>query len=124
MTHSDSGPATWVPPSDADMTRVHIQRSHDLGLDGARALLDDWVSAAESQWGLTCVRTTNEEGETVHFSRTGFAGEARLTAHELTLTAQLGFLLSPYAARIEQGIRQQIDARLRAAPDHGPISAP
>ena len=97
------------------MAHLHIHRTHQLGLEGAQALLQEWVTSAQTQWGLTCTPSADDTMTSVRFSRAGFSGDVRVSAHDVALTAELGFLLSPYAARIEAGIHEQLDRQLRQA---------
>ena len=94
------------------MADIHIQRSHHLGLSGARKVAWKWAEQAEAEFDMSC---TYEEGcdcDEVQFSRTGVKGTLRVSEDHFELDAQLGFLLGAFKDRIEGEIVKNLDALL------------
>lgn len=107
-------PWPWVPPSDERfaVATLHIERSHALGWTAAQGRVDEWVADAQGRLGLHCERQASADHERVTFSRPGVKGVLYADAGRFELTAQLGFLLSPYADRIQADIERRLDERL------------
>jgi putative polyhydroxyalkanoate system protein len=96
------------------MADIHIQRSHHLGLAGARKVAWKWAEQAEAEFDMSC---TYEEGcdcDEVQFSRTGVKGTLRVSEDHFELDAQLGFLLGAFKDRIEGEIVKNLDTLLAA----------
>jgi putative polyhydroxyalkanoate system protein len=92
------------------MAEINVRRPHQLGLDGARTLIDRWISEGQQRFGLTCELTRTASADMVKFSRTGVAGVLTASATHFELQAKLGFLLSAYQGRIITEIERQLDA--------------
>ena len=99
------------------MASLHIQRSHRLGLEAARALTEHWVRDGTERLGLTCELSRTEWEDVVVFRRTGLSGQLTVTPERFELRAQLGFLLSAYHGRITDEIHRQLDAALGPSTD-------
>lgn len=94
------------------MADIHIQRSHALGLPEARKIAFKWAEQVEEKFDMAC---TYEEGKTqdlVGFTRSGVAGELKVTKDAFVLDAKLGFLLGAFKDRIEGEIVKNLDALL------------
>lgn len=69
------------------------------------------------------------DGDTLHFKRTGIAGEVTVTDEDVEVRVDVGVLLLPFRARIEREIRAFFDGDLGTSPPHqaarptGPRSA-
>lgn len=94
---------------------LHLHRTHDLGLEGARALARRWIAEAESDLGLRCRLEPGAAGDQVHFERPGVRGTLQVRADSFSLEARLGFLLAGFAPRIEAEIGRHLDALLGAS---------
>ena len=97
------------------MSEVKIVREHALGLEGAREVARRWREQAENEWGMQCEPSSDASADRLAFSRTGVSGVLTVTAERFELELKLGFLLGAYSARIEQQIRQNLDALLGPA---------
>lgn len=97
------------------MAEISIRRPHQLGLDAARALTDQWIAGGQQRFGLTCELSRTAVADVVKFSRTGVSGVLTATATSFELQANLGFLLSAYQGRIADEIQRQLDAALNAS---------
>jgi len=96
------------------MPDLHIQRDHELGLDGARALAQAWADDAVRTWGMACEHTAGDASDVIRFSRTGVAGTLEVSATRFELRARLGFLLGAFSEKIEQRLRENLDRAITA----------
>lgn len=87
------------------MPSIDIQRSHDLGLKQARAVVQDIACAMaekfefESAW----------DGDTLLFERTGVRGGIVVAADSVRVHADLGFVLLLMKPMIEEEILRRLD---------------
>jgi putative polyhydroxyalkanoate system protein len=88
------------------MARIHLQREHSLGLKKAKAAAQKVADEMTREFAMTC----EWEGATLYFERTGVTGELAVTKSTIEVTAELGFLLSAFKARIEEQIQRNFDA--------------
>lgn len=91
------------------MPDLRIHREHELGLPEARRLAAEWAQAARTRFAMECVHQEGGEADCVVFSRSGVAGQLRVTAERFELDAKLGFLLGAFKERIEQEISKNLD---------------
>lgn len=96
------------------MTRIHIQRPHQLGLTSARQVAAQWVEQAETQFDMRCAFAQGPDCDEIQFSRSGVQGTLKVSADRFELDAQLGFLLGAFKDRIEGEITNNLDALLSA----------
>jgi putative polyhydroxyalkanoate system protein len=99
------------------MPELKIERQHQLGLTGARAVAEQWREQAEQEWGMACTSEPGETTDCMHFERSGVSGSLTVTATRFDLQLKLGFLLGAYSGKIEEKIRANLDDLL------GPESA-
>ena len=87
------------------MSTIDIRRKHGQSLKQAKASVDRTAAAIgrkfdiESRWS----------GNTLNFGRHGVAGSIRVTATEVHVSAELGFLVGLLKPAIENEIEQQLD---------------
>jgi putative polyhydroxyalkanoate system protein len=91
------------------MADIHIHRDHTLGLARAREVAARWATEAEQQFSMQCSSQCGPEGDVLSFTRSGVKGELAVSATAFTLTAQLGFLLGPFAPTISAQIEKNLD---------------
>jgi putative polyhydroxyalkanoate system protein len=100
------------------MAEILIQRAHTLGLEKARAIAAQWQKEAESDWGMDCTyvaNESNEQGEVqdrLNFERAGASGYLLVTASQLTMKLELGFLMASFKDKIEEKISGNLDKLL------------
>ncbi len=94
------------------MPELRIEREHALGLAAARQVADDWMAAASRDYGLSCVKESDDGCDRIAFSRSGVSGQVRVTANRFELDAKLGFLLGAFKDRIEAEISRNLDQLL------------
>jgi putative polyhydroxyalkanoate system protein len=98
------------------MPELNIERTHTLGLAGARAVAERWREQAEQEWGMSCESEPGEEEDFMRFARSGVSGELTVTENRFDLQIKLGFLLGAYSSKIEEKIQANLDALLGPAP--------
>lgn len=94
------------------MSDLNIARNHNLGLDKARKMTDDWIQSAESDYGMKCDLTRTDDKDVVMFKRSGVKGELVTTATSFEMKAKLGFLFKSFLPKIEQQINKNLDELL------------
>ena len=94
------------------MPELNIQRRHNLGLNGARAVAERWRDQAEQEWGMACESEPGESEDRMRFSRSGVSGELVVTDTRFDLQLKLGFLLGAYSGKIEEKIKANLDKLL------------
>ena len=91
------------------MPDIQIERSHQLGIEAARAIARKWVRQVEQDYGLEC---SYEEGKTRdlgRFSRAGIDGSVEVSGDSFRLQATLAGLFAGFSGQIEQRLRQKLD---------------
>jgi putative polyhydroxyalkanoate system protein len=100
------------------MAEIFIQRDHTLGMEKARAVAVQWQKEAEADWGMDCTyvaNETNEKGELqdrLNFERAGASGFLCVTATQLSMKLELGFLMASFKDKIEEKISSNLDKLL------------
>ena len=100
------------------MAEILIQREHNLGMDKARAVAAQWHQEAEADWGMDCTYVANEtnaQGEVqdrLNFERAGAEGFLLVTANQLTMKLELGFLMASFKDKLEEKISSNLDKLL------------
>ena len=100
------------------MSEIFIQRDHTLGMEKARAIAAQWQKESESDWGMDCTyvaNETNEQGQVqdrLNFERAGASGYLCVTATQLTMKLELGFLMASFKDKIEEKIASNLEKLL------------
>ena len=97
------------------MADVVIERTHQLGLAGAREVAHRWMRKAEEAYGLECRYVEGADGDQAAFSRDGVDGRVEVGADCLRLEATLGFLFAAFSGQIEQRLASSLDELLAGA---------
>ncbi|MCM5572151.1 polyhydroxyalkanoic acid system family protein [Burkholderiaceae bacterium FT117] len=87
------------------MSKIHLQRPHVLGLDGARQAVQRVADEMTAKYGLQC----EWAGDVLSFSRAGVSGTLAVAEAEILLEAELGVLLSAFRPRIEEQLQKNFD---------------
>ena len=87
------------------MATIEFRRDHTLGLKKARAAADRVAQEMEREFGMT----SEWDGNTLRFARTGVSGELLVQKGHVELNATLGFLLSAFKGRIEETLHRNFD---------------
>lgn len=96
------------------MSHILIERQHTLGLPAARQHAQAWAEKATSKFGVQCRYEEGGESDVLHFDGNGMEGSLQVTAQQLKLEAQLGFLAAMFQEKIEAKLHEQFDAMLQA----------
>jgi len=87
------------------MSDIRIRRAHTLTPKHARAAAERMSARLGEAFDLQFVW----EGEVLRFQRSGVDGQLTLGHKEVTIDAQLGFLLVMMKPKIEQSIHENLD---------------
>ena len=87
------------------MSKIHLQRPHALGAQGAREAVQRVVDEMRDKYGLDC----DWSGDVLSFSRAGVSGTLAVGESEVVLDAELGMLLSAFRPRIEEQLQKNFD---------------
>jgi putative polyhydroxyalkanoate system protein len=98
------------------MPELNIERTHTLGLAGARTVAERWRVQAQQEWGMVCESAPGESEDRMRFARSGVSGELVVTDTRFDLQLKLGFLLGAYSGKIEEKIKANLDALLGPEP--------
>lgn len=87
------------------MPNIDIQHPHRLSLSEARAAVEQVAGRLREKFGLD----NHWHGDTLQFSRPGVKGLIAVGADRIRVQAELGLLLTPLKATVEQEIRRKLD---------------
>lgn len=102
------------------MADITLNRTHTLGLKGARAAADKMAKKLNEQFGLS----GDWEGDTLHFDRSGVKGKLAVSDHDMNLEVTLGFLLKAMKGPIERAVHENLDKVLAEAKPAKAATAP
>ena len=94
------------------MADIELNRTHHLGLKGARAAADKMAEKLGEKFDLS----GDWQGDTLHFQRPGVNGRLTVTDHDMDLQVTLGFMLKMMKGPIEKAVHEQLDKVLDAPP--------
>jgi putative polyhydroxyalkanoate system protein len=94
------------------MADIVMHRTHHHGLKGARTAAEKMAKKLDEKFDLT----SEWEGNTLHFHRSGVNGHLVVTDHDMNLNVTLGFMLKLMKGPIEKAIHEQLEDVLDAAP--------
>lgn len=87
------------------MAKIHLQRPHALGHEGARAAVQRIADEMAESYHLQ----SSWQGDVLSFSRAGVSGTLAVHDAEIVLDAELGMLLSAFKPRIEEQLQKNFD---------------
>ncbi|SHI27499.1 polyhydroxyalkanoic acid system family protein [Ferrimonas marina] len=90
------------------MSRIHIERSHQLDPQTLKGLVDEVAVTLEREYALNW----HWAGQELVFRRSGARGRLVPAADRLTITLELGLLLRPFSMGISDAIEQRLDELL------------
>ena len=94
------------------MADIFIERNHTLGFEKARAVAAQWQKEAEEDWGMDCTYEKGESQDRLSFERAGASGYLLVSASQLTMKLELGFLMASFKDKIEEKISSNLDKLL------------
>ena len=92
------------------MSVIDVHRAHTLDKDHARDAAEALARDLSSQFDLNY----QWEGDHLKFKRSGVKGHLNITGDDLHVHLELGLLLRPFKAKIENEIHSQLDKILKA----------
>ncbi|HUH93614.1 MAG TPA: polyhydroxyalkanoic acid system family protein [Casimicrobiaceae bacterium] len=93
------------------MSTISIKRRHSLDHKHAKSAADKVARDLKSRFDLDYAW----EGDHIAFRRPGLSGILRVGKKEVSLEAQLSFLLTPLKGPIEQAIHRELDTLFKKA---------
>ncbi len=87
------------------MSRIRIERDHDLGRAGARQVAEQVAADLARRFPIR----HHWEGDVMHVNHSGARGTITVAARSLALDVRVGLLLLPVRRRLEQEIERQLD---------------
>jgi putative polyhydroxyalkanoate system protein len=87
------------------MSDIRIRRAHGLTPKHARAAAERMSARLRESYDLEFMW----EGEVLRFQRSGVDGQLTLGHKEVTIDAELGFLLAMMKPKIERSIHENLD---------------
>ena len=87
------------------MAHIDIRRKHSHSLQKAKAAVKKTATAMAEKFDID----SSWSGNTLNFTRPGVNGTIHVSAAEIHVVAELGFLLGMLKPTIEREIREQLD---------------
>ena len=100
------------------MSEIRMTQAHALPLAKAKAAAQAAADELASEYGLS----SEWEGDTLHFRRSGVDGTMHVVADRVDLVVRLGLLLRPFRAAFEEHLRAHLAKRLAAPAARSPRS--
>ena len=97
------------------MPDIHIERTHQLGLQGARAVARQLMQKVERDFGMACTYDEGDARDTARFGRAGVDGSVEVSADTFRLEATLGMLFANFSDEIRQRLAASLDKLLGSA---------
>lgn len=87
------------------MPSIDIKRSHSRPLPEARASVQRVAEHIARKFDVVC----EWKGNTLNFHRSGVDGHIKVTARQVHVTAELGFLLMALRGTVDREIHRYLD---------------
>ena len=87
------------------MAEIDFHRKHGSSLKAAKAAVDKTAAAIAKKFEIT----SQWEGDTLHFQRSGVDGHIEVTKTDVHVHAKLGFLFGMMKPMIEQELQRAFD---------------
>jgi putative polyhydroxyalkanoate system protein len=87
------------------MPSIDIKRAHSLPLAEAKKKVQRVADHIAEKFDVAC----DWDGDTLNFERSGVDGHIKVTAKQVHVTAQLGFLLMALRGPVEREIHRYLD---------------
>ncbi|SEA73273.1 polyhydroxyalkanoic acid system family protein [Variovorax sp. YR216] len=97
------------------MPDIQIERHHQLGLTGARAVARKHMQKVEQDFGMACTYDEGETRDTARFGRAGVDGSVEVSADTFRLEATLGMLFANFGDEIQRRLAASLDKLLGTA---------
>ncbi|MCG6859939.1 MAG: polyhydroxyalkanoic acid system family protein [Chromatiaceae bacterium] len=90
------------------MANIHIERSHNLGLEDARSKVEQLAESLKEDLQIDY----EWSGDRLVFERFGASGSIVVSADKIDLDIELGMVLALMKDNIEEGVNRRLDAVL------------
>ncbi|PSF08246.1 poly(3-hydroxybutyrate) depolymerase [Marinobacter fuscus] len=92
------------------MSAIDIHRAHSLDKEHARDAAETLAKDLSQQFDVNY----QWDGDLLRFKRSGVKGQLDISENDLHIHLELGLMLRPFKARIEQEIHSQLDQIIKA----------
>lgn len=92
------------------MSRINIHRSHQLGLEAARARAEQLAERLAREYDVSY----RWNGDALEFKRSGADGRIEVSDDSVAVELRLGLLLSALGGKIKGEIERTLDKSLQA----------
>jgi putative polyhydroxyalkanoate system protein len=93
------------------MAKLNIEQTHALPIDEVKKRLESLATRLGEKYGINAKWVSDREAEV---KRTGVSGKITCTESKVTVFLDLSFALTPLKGKIENRIRQELEASLVA----------
>jgi len=90
------------------MTNIHIERTHDLGLEHARTKVEEVAQSLRDEFQVEC----EWNGNRLAFNRAGVSGGIDVGPDRIDVNVELGMPLALLKGVVEDKINRRLDAVL------------
>jgi putative polyhydroxyalkanoate system protein len=90
------------------MSDIKLVKPHSLSIAKAKALVQEAADGLAAEYDLS----SEWQGNTLHFHRSGVDGEMYVTDSEIRLHVTLGFMLKPFRGKFLGHIERNLDRAL------------
>ena len=90
------------------MPSIHIARTHNLGLEAARAQIERFVESLKDELQIE----SHWSGDSLAIERAGVSGTIQVAADSVDIQIELGMALALLKDRIEERINTRLNAVL------------
>ena len=87
------------------MSVIEISRAHTMGADGAKKTADELATGLSNRFGMDY----SWQQDVLKFRRSGVKGQLEVDDEHIHIKLELGFMVRPFKARIEQEIHNHLD---------------
>lgn len=90
------------------MADIHIERQHNLQAATLKDRLAEMEGKLQERYGVTLVW----RGDTADVKGTGVSGTISILPHAVQVALKLGFLVKPFASKIQETMERQLEKAL------------
>lgn len=97
------------------MSDISFQKEHDLGLDKARQLAQEWMDDAAKKLGLQCKCEQGADKDTITFERAGVTGKMLVSGTSFDLDIDLNIMMKAFKPMVEAEVSKNLNRIIEKA---------
>lgn len=97
------------------MSDISFQKAHDLGLDKARQLAQEWMDDAAKKLGLQCKCEQGADKDTITFERAGVTGKMLVSGTSFDLDIDLNIMMKAFKPMVEAEVSKNLNRIIEKA---------